>query len=65
MMEFTDLLDEYLELKAADNEHRLISEHGVARLNEVAHEINARIRGNRRDRGLTDKGNTTIDISSI
>ena len=44
MMEFTDLLDEYLELKAAYDEHRL-SDLGIARLNEVAHEINARVRG--------------------
>ena len=43
MMEFTDLLDEYLELKADYDEHKL-SEWGIARLNEVAHEISARIR---------------------
>ena len=44
MMEFTDLLDEYLELKADYDEHKL-SELGIARLNEVANEINARVRG--------------------
>ncbi len=43
-MEFTDLLDEYLELKAQYKEDKL-SDYGIARLNEVAHEINARIRG--------------------
>ena len=43
-MEFTELLDEYLELKADYNEQKL-SESGIARLNEVANEINARVRG--------------------
>ncbi len=43
-MEFTDLLDEYLELKQLyDNGH--LSECKRARFYEVKHEINARIRG--------------------
>ena len=43
-MEFTELLDEYLELKQLyDNDQ--LSELRRARFYEIKHEINARIRG--------------------
>ena len=44
MMQFTDLLDEYLELKRDYDEGQL-SELGLARFHEIKNEINSRMRG--------------------